>query len=436
MNTAGKIILAATLSGCLFVKDDEAIDPPLPVPVEDSSIVGIRVLSFFNRLKEGEWKQVYGDGTLENEPNAYIQSPGSARLIANDSNSTVIEKWLSPAQNVCGDMNVSLKVSAPSQENLSSVYRISIQMIGGPDLSYSATSNFHHLIREVQLLYPQHWTRLNIPILGFTSTDKFNCTRVQRLRISLNAGPGNTDTLNLGQISLFPSTLKYAVLLITEDDQWASFEEHGIPALRKHQFPATIYANAGLAGTSSKMSMERLKVLQDSGGWTIANHMWEHDTITRLSNDSAARSILKNAAFLRSHGITGYNHFAYPYGLVDRAKDSVVRQICTSARLTLGWPQGEVLPYADPYRLRVVGFLTNEVKLDAAIQAVRQLVINKTAGMLGVHEIVETGPLDGNKWLRSDWDSLMQVVRHYSDEGLLHVLSLEEFAKRYPVVLP
>ena len=420
------------LSACLFRSGPENGSGQLPIPVEDSAIAGLEVRSFFNRKPGREWKMVYGTGVLEEESRAFIEPPRSARLIAPDSNSTIIEKILAPPVNVCGDMDVSLKISAPSQANLSSVYHMTIGLIGGPTLDYSATYNFHHLVREIYLLHPGRWSRINMSLRTFTTSPKFDCSKVSRVRIALNASPGVTDTINLGQLSFYPSPLETAALLITEDDAWADFETYGIPALRKHGFPATIYANAGLIGTGTKMELERLKVLQDSGGWTIANHLWMHDTITNLSNDSAARSILHNLEFLRDAGFTGYTHFAYPYGQADRAKDSVVRSLCASARLTLGWPQGEALPFSDPYRLRVLGFLTNQVKLEMAKQTIRQLVENRTAGIMGVHEIVEGAATDGNKWSRADWEALIDYMAAFVSEGRLKVYSLEGFIKSLP----
>jgi peptidoglycan/xylan/chitin deacetylase (PgdA/CDA1 family) len=420
------------LSACLLRSGPERGDEKLPVPAEDSAIAGLEVRSFFNREPGREWKLVYGKGALEEEDRAFIQPPRSARLVAPDSNSTIIEKTLDPPANVCGDMDVSLKISAPSQANLISVYHMTIGLIGGPTLDYAATYNFRHLVREIYLLRPGQWSRINMSLRTFTAPPGFDCAHVSRVRIALNASPGMADTINLGQLSFYPSPLGTAALLITEDDEWSDFEDNGIPALREHGFPATIYANAGLIGTGTKMSLERLKTLQDSGGWTIANHLWVHDTITALSDDSAARSIRHNLEFLRDAGFTGYSHFAYPYGQTDRAKDSVVRSLCASARLTLGWPQGEALPFSDPYRLRVIGFLTDQVTLEMAEGAIRELVENRTAGMMGVHEIVAGAATDGNKWSRADWEALIDFIAGYVSQGRLKVYSLEGFIKSLP----
>ncbi|MEO7776780.1 MAG: polysaccharide deacetylase family protein [Fibrobacteria bacterium] len=393
---------------------------------------GIRVRSFFNQGPGREWSLVFGEGALEDESLRYIEPPMSARLIARDTTSSIIEKILSPAENVCGDVNISLKVSAPSQANLTSVAHTSISLIGGKSLNENADYTFQHLVREIQLIHSDTWTRVNMAMRTFTASPTFDCAHVTRIRLRLNSPPGSQDTLNLGQLSFFPSPLPHAVLLITEDDEWSNFDTNGVPALRKHGFPATIYANGGLMGIGNKMPLERLKVLQDSGGWTIGNHLWLHDSITSLSNDSAERSIRMNADFLRRSGFTGYAHFAYPYGLVDRGKDSIVRLNCNSARLVLGWAQGDALPYADPYRLRVIGFLTDKVNLDMAKAAVRQLVAYRTAGIMGLHEIVTSGVLDGNKWRREDWEELIDYISTFVDAGTLEVLSMEQFNRIYP----
>ncbi|HKP95025.1 MAG TPA: polysaccharide deacetylase family protein [Fibrobacteria bacterium] len=409
-------------------------EPELPVRPEDSTLVGYRVRSYFNRPIESEWKHVFGRGSIQSESVQYVQPPTSIRLIGEPLPSITIEKLLNPPENVCGDVNVSVKVMAPSDSNLNSVEQLSIILIGGKDLADSANYSFDHLVRNHHLVDANRWTRLNFAMRTFNRSRTFDCRNVSRVRIRLRALAGTVDTMYFGEFGFYPSPLSEAALILTEDDQWADFDTNGVPAMRKHGFPGTIYVNGGLLGAFNKMTLERIKTLQDSGGWTIASHMWMHDSITALSDDSADRSLKRNAEFLEENGFTGYRHFAYPYGLVDVEKDAVVRRNCESARLTVGWPQGEAIPYFDRYRLRVLGFLEGGVTLDMAKSAIRQLVENKMAGILGVHQIVLEGPLDTRKWYREDWEALMDYVKFYVDQGRLKLYTLEQFAAKTRMV--
>lgn len=427
-----RLPLAALLAGCLLgsclVSPRPASERFEPFPA-DSSIAGYHVRSYFQGGVGKEWKSVYISGALLNDSETFYHPPSSMRITGTDTPSNIIEKVLEPPENVCGDVFVSVKLLGRNQRNLSAISLLSISLIGGDEYFDSAGYSFHQPVKDSLLTDPGRWTRVNMAMHTFRSSPTFDCHKVKRVRIRLSAQPGTDDTLNLGELAFYPSPLAQAALIITEDDQWADFDTNGLPAMRKYGFPGTVYANAGLLGVPNKMGLERLKTLQDSGGWTIASHMWLHDTITNLTDDSVARSLARNAEFLEANGFTGFRHFAYPYGIMNRAKDSVVRRYQESARLVVGWQEGEGLPYPDLYRLRVLGFLEKKVSLQMAKSAIDQLVSNKTAGILGVHEIVTEGELDTRKWYRSDWEAMMDYVQAQVAQGKLKLYSLEGFMR-------
>lgn len=402
----------------------------------DTAIAGYHVRSYFHGGVGKEWKSIYISGSLLNDSTVFYDPPSSMRITGTDTPSNIIEKVLDPPENVCGDVFVSVKFYGANQANLSAISLLSISLIGGKGYSDSANYSFHQPVKDSLLTDPGRWSRVNMSIHTFASSRTFDCHAVRRVRIRLSAQPGKDDTLNLGELAFYPSPLAQAALIITEDDQWADFDTNGLPAMRKYGFPGTVYANGGLLGVPNKMTLERLKTLQDSGHWTIANHLWLHDTITNLTDDSAASSLQHNSAFLQANGFTGFRHFAYPYGIMNRAKDSVVRRYEESARLVVGWQEGEGLPYPDLYRLRVLGFLEKKVSLAMAKSAIDQLCANKTAGILGVHEIVTEGDLDTRKWYRPDWEAMMDYVETQVQQGRLKLYSLEDYMRLIAPITP
>lgn len=395
----------------------------------DSAIAGYHVRSYFHGGVGKEWKSVYRSGSLLDDSENFYDPPASMKITGTDTPSNIIEKVLDPPENVCGDVFVSVKLLGGNQANLSAISLMSISLIGGKTYADSANYSFHQPVKDSLLTDPGRWTRVNMAMRTFSSSPTFNCHDVERVRIRLSAQPGTDDTVSLGELAFYPSPLAQAALIITEDDQWADFDTNGLPAMRKYGFPGTVYANCGLLGVANKMTMERLKTLQDSGGWTIASHLWSHDTITNLTDDSAAASLRQNAEFLQANGFKGYRHFAYPYGIMNRAKDSVVRRYAETARLVVGWQEGEGLPYPDLHRLRVLGFLERRVTLEMAKSAIDQLVANKTAGILGVHEIVLDGDLDTRKWYRPDWEAMMDYVGTLVRQGKLKVYALDDYMR-------
>ncbi len=435
------------LGSCHFATKPQSNPTPVPPTIEnyapmpeDSVISGYHVRSYFNAGAGKEWKVVYGDGLLlqdsllRDDSIQFFTASSSMRMVASDLKSTVIEKILTTPENVCGDVFMSLKLMAEQKENLSHIQVLSLSLIGGKNYIDSANGEFQHQIQDSLLIAPEQWTRINMVIGTFKRSPTFDCHKVERVRIRFAAKPGFHDTLRFGELAFYPSPLSKAALIITEDDQWASFDTNGVPALQKYGFPASIYANCGLLGAFNKMTLVRLKTLQDSGGWTIANHLWLHDTITTLSDDSATRSIQHNSEFMQANGLKGDKYFAYPYGIYNRAKDAIVRKNSENARLVTGWSEGEALPYFDRYHLRVVGFLEKKVTLEMAKVGIDRLVSNKTAGILGVHEIILTktgdrNELDTRKWFKSDWEALIDHIKAKVDQGVLKLYTLDDYMK-------
>jgi len=407
------------------VEDTTTISKPIPIVPQPHS--------YFNKDLGLEWKYVYGSGSMAIDEAHFLQPPHALKIIAQNPATSIIEKQLESPIDVCSDMDISLQFWASSTQNLSGIGNFSIMLISGSDLKDNASYPYETRVHNPLLTDAGHWTTINLTLNAYTKSPTFNCYTVSRIRISLSSKLDLQDSLTIGELSIRASILKKAILLITEDDQWADFDTNATPILQKYHFPATIYANGGLLGVYNKLGLERLKTLQDSGGWTIANHLWTHDSITNLSNDSAFRSMKMNSEFLRDRGFTGYKHFAYPYGRTDRAKDSIARGYLESARLVEGDAIGQSLPYGDKYRLPVLGFLQSGVTLDLAKNAIKNLVENKTVGILGVHQIVVSGVLNGNKWYRSDWEALIEYVHGFVTENKLEVMSLEDFWKKNSV---
>jgi len=121
--------------------------------------------------------------------------------------------------------------------------------------------------------------------------------------------------------------LKNKTVAITFDDAYIDILTNAKPLLDQHNYPYTIYVNPNIINqnkgkvSSHYLSWAQLKKLGDEGV-IIANHGFEHDSLTRITGNLTQQQWLEKqtALLLKAEAIikekTGQNwrYFAYPYG--------------------------------------------------------------------------------------------------------------------------
>ncbi|WP_019029282.1 polysaccharide deacetylase family protein [Colwellia piezophila] len=119
---------------------------------------------------------------------------------------------------------------------------------------------------------------------------------------------------------------------ITFDDAYIDVLTQAKPILDKFGFPYTIYVNPGIINrndnkqSSPYMSWIQLKTLADEGV-IIANHGFEHDSMTRITNGLTQEAwlkkqtdlLLKAEAMIKDNTGQSWRYYAYPYGEYDMA---------------------------------------------------------------------------------------------------------------------
>jgi peptidoglycan/xylan/chitin deacetylase (PgdA/CDA1 family) len=117
---------------------------------------------------------------------------------------------------------------------------------------------------------------------------------------------------------------KRAVVL-TFDDGCENFYEHALPVLQAHNYPAIVYAIAGLAGgpatwlaadghpTPPLMSLARLRELADLG-IEVGSHAWSHIRLAEQTPELQLRELRDSRARLQDSLGREVPHLCYPYG--------------------------------------------------------------------------------------------------------------------------
>jgi peptidoglycan/xylan/chitin deacetylase (PgdA/CDA1 family)/2-polyprenyl-3-methyl-5-hydroxy-6-metoxy-1,4-benzoquinol methylase len=148
-------------------------------------------------------------------------------------------------------------------------------------------------------------------------------------------------------------------VMITFDDGYQDFAEHAWPALRKHDFAATVFVVPAKVGGAADwderygeptrlMDWDRIAELAEAGVF-IESHGCTHRALSRLPVREVYREML--AAQVQIAAATGRTPItvAYPYGAADR----VVERIAEECGLKLGFGvMSEVADLSDdPFRL-------------------------------------------------------------------------------------
>jgi peptidoglycan/xylan/chitin deacetylase (PgdA/CDA1 family) len=112
-------------------------------------------------------------------------------------------------------------------------------------------------------------------------------------------------------------------VVITIDDGYASVHRHALPALRKHNFPATLFAYSDFVGAGGDaLTWQQMRELLDSGLVDIQSHSKSHrNLIERLPGETDERyrqaieaEVRVPREVLERRLPVKINHYAYPYG--------------------------------------------------------------------------------------------------------------------------
>ena len=111
-------------------------------------------------------------------------------------------------------------------------------------------------------------------------------------------------------------------VVITIDDGYESVFRHALPALRKHGFPATLFAYSDFVGAGDALSWPQLKELLGSGLIDVQAHSKSHRNLIERAageDDNRYRSNVEAEVkvpreVLEKRLAHVVNQFAYPYG--------------------------------------------------------------------------------------------------------------------------
>ncbi len=119
-------------------------------------------------------------------------------------------------------------------------------------------------------------------------------------------------------------------IVITIDDAFNSFMEHGFPVLKEFGFPATLFINTETVGSGDYLSWSDLKILAKNN-IEIGNHTHTHDYFLDLDTINRQQSFFEDVLLAQELIKSNLNFnpsvFAFPYGEFDDGMIEVVKNM-------------------------------------------------------------------------------------------------------------
>jgi peptidoglycan/xylan/chitin deacetylase (PgdA/CDA1 family) len=119
-------------------------------------------------------------------------------------------------------------------------------------------------------------------------------------------------------------------IVITIDDAFNSFMEHGFPVIKEFGFPATLFINTETVSSGDYLSWNDLEILAENG-IEIGNHTHSHDFFLNLDTATRYKAFYKDVQLAQELIKSNLNIkptvFAFPYGEFDGGMIEVIKKM-------------------------------------------------------------------------------------------------------------
>ena len=158
-----------------------------------------------------------------------------------------------------------------------------------------------------------------------------------------------------------PASTPGLVVSLTFDDGYANHATAAAPILAAHGMQGTFFVPSGFVGSSGYMTWSQVSALAAAGN-EIGGHTVDHPDLTSVSAAQARQEICADRNTLLQQGLS-VTDFAYPYGKINAAVESIVQECGYNSARTTSWygstcgrPCTESIPPRDPYATTIVAF--------------------------------------------------------------------------------
>lgn len=253
-----------------------------------------------------------------------------------------------------------------------------------------------------------------------------------RLRLEVGRGPVYFDSLWLNARSR-------PVILIHFDDVYASlftsFAAFGNTTVWQYMqslgLAGTMYVNASFVGQAGKLTLAQLLTLQNTAGWDMANHLYNHVDITNYTNAAIRTEYESQRDWMTTNGLTSApEHVAYPGGgfNVD-THPALLASLGAKTARAIG------TSYANyPYRIQSLHNLwahgvTTAMPSATVITNIDNAVAGGRHFMTYFHSVADPSVL-AQDWLAGSMKAVIDYIYELKQKGIVDVLTISQWYKK------
>ena len=290
------------------------------------------------------------------------------------------------------------------------------------------------------ITFDGNWVKTNLSagekrktILGnwYFDKDGFDWSRVDGIRFRFKSYGEQPVSVKLKKLES-ASLRDDPKLVIIFDDGWSSILE-AADIMEKYGLKGNVGVISSAVGRKDYLTIDDLKLLQDSYGWNIVNHSSLHkaavpyyyqtDNLTGLEHD-----VLNGIYFLEKNGInSASNWYIYPNGSTNKEIEKIIAKYYVYARSTLDVP--EAYPFEDPYAVKVFSVYSDRVNAEDTINAVNDAIKYRQSLFLMFHKFSENDPDVYTEFSLADFED---IISHIADTGI-KVYTLEEYDQSHGI---
>lgn len=259
------------------------------------------------------------------------------------------------------------------------------------------------IIRKVHISNAKRTDRVSRNANGISTKDK-NTSFYIDFTSGYNMVGKRYSHLKNPKAGVFPKP----AVIFTFDNSWTSHYTQAMSYMHGKGLNPTVFINAGLLGATGLhndgLTETQVNEMYEDG-WLIANHTWDHQTLTDLSESDQELKITQNRDWLNQNGYSdGANLLAFPAGCAN--SDTVTAMQNAGVELARGWGKlgGEwnpIVRYLGNYGLNINGlctytcgysgtnYITTSSDLTAIIDA---NMTNQLSTILVLHQVKDTLP--------------------------------------------
>lgn len=250
------------------------------------------------------------------------------------------------------------------------------------------------------------------------------------LQINVYDDSGGAVTYHLQSVEFINDTTAQfpnGVVSVTFDDSWQSFYDLARPTMDSYGYRGTLYTIADVIGTTNKLTLPELRIMQYNSGWDVAGHAYSsanHGQVNGFASLTAAQTnddFRNLKLWLNANGFTG-DTFAYPKGHFGVTTDNVpIDQIAAqywSASRTIISEQHESHGPPTPQRIRALTGINDGTGLGGttvtALTATNgPLDRCRNSGswlILCFHEITSITPTNSTQCSQTGFNTVMSTI--------------------------